>query len=337
MNTRIYGFARSLAALLLAASLASCGGGGGRDPILGFDGPPAPPTVTAVAPLNGATGVAINNTLISADFSERMSPFGGTATFVVTCAAPCVSPTGTASLDSTSRVATYALAPGSLLDPLTRYTATITGARSSVTGLAMADPYVWRFTTGIGPDTTRPRVTQTVPVTTSPGPTPGVPANTAVTATFSEDMAPASISTATFTLTCAPPCSGPAGTVTYSVGNRTAVFTPASALAAGRTYTATITSGAADLANNALAGNQAPLPAASDYVWMFTTVAAVPPANVSVRSTNPADNASNVCLDASINATFRVPSGLRMDPATVNAARFIVTGPGGTNVAPASV
>jgi hypothetical protein len=336
MNRRPGGISPWLAALLLAASIAGCGGGGGRDPILGFDGSP-PPTVTGVAPLNGATGVAVNNTLITADFSERMSPLGGAATFVVTCEAPCASPAGTASLDAGARVATLALAPGTLLAPLTRYTATVSGARSSVTALAMTAPYTWRFTTGIAADTTRPSVTLTVPATTVPGPTTGVAANTAVTATFTEDMAPASISAASFTVACAAPCTAPAGTVTYVVGSRTAVFTPASPLQAGRSYTATVTSAATDLAGNALAGNQARLPAASDYAWSFTTVAAVAPADVSVRSTNPADNASNVCLDASINATFSVPSGLRMDPATIDAARFVVTGPGGVDVTPSSV
>ncbi len=166
MNIGSRHFAARLTALLLAAVLAGCGGSGGRDPILGFDAPlppvpptvaPLPPTVTAVAPLNGATGVAINNAVISADFSERMAPLGGTATFVVTCAAPCTSPSGTASLDPSSRVATFALPAGASLDPLTLYTATVTGARSSVTGLAMVAPFVWRFTTGIAPDTTRPR------------------------------------------------------------------------------------------------------------------------------------------------------------------------------------
>jgi hypothetical protein len=337
MIKKFGGFAPWLALLVLAALVSACGGGGGRDPILGFDGSPQPPTVTAVAPVNGATGVAINNTLISADFSERMSPFGGAATFVLSCAAPCVAPAGTVGLDATGRVATLALPAGTLQSPLTRYTATVTGARSSVTGLAMTAPYTWRFTTGIAPDTTRPRVTLTVPATTVPGPTTAVPANTAVTATFTEDMAPASLSAVSFTVTCAAPCTAPAGTVTYVVGNRTAVFTPAAPLQAGRTYTATVTAAATDLAGNALAGNQAPLPAASDYVWTFTTAAAVPPANVSVRSTTPADNASNVCLDASVNATFRVPSGLRMDPATIDASRFVVTGPGGTNVTPSSV
>jgi hypothetical protein len=154
-----------------------------------------------------------------------------------------------------------------------------------------------------------------------------VPTNTAITAVFTEDMAPATISTASFTLTCAAPCVSPTGNVSYVVGSRTAVFTPAAVLTAGTTYTATITTAATDLAGNALAGNPALLPAASNYVWTFTTAAAVPVAHVSVLSTNPAANAAGVCPSATINATFNVPSGLRMDPTTVNTATFTVTGP----------
>jgi hypothetical protein len=336
MKTGLIDVRPRLAAALLVVAISGCGGG--RDSILGFDGPAAlPPTVTAVAPLNGATGVAINLAVISADFSERMAPFGGTATFVLACAAPCTSPAGTASLDAASRVGIFSLAAGASLAPLTQYTATVSGARSAVTGLAMKAPFVWRFTTGVTADTTRPRVTLTVPATTVPGPTAGFPANSAVTAAFTEDMAPASISAASFTLTCAAPCTAPAGAVSYAVANRTAVFTPAAPLAVATTYTATITTAATDLALNALAGNQAPLPAASNYVWTFRTVAAVAPASVSVASTNPAANANNVCPDASVNASFTVPSGLRMEPASINSANFAVTGPGGVALVPASV
>src|ERR1700730_5465870 len=55
-------------------------------------------------------------------------------------------------------------------------------------------------------------------------------------------------------------------------------------------------------------------------------IAALPP--ISVQSTNPAAAAVGVCPSATINATFSVPSGLKMDPATVNTATFKVTGPG---------
>ncbi len=328
-----------LAAILVGALVACGGGGGGRDPILGFDGTPvtpvipvvpgvsAPPTVTAVAPAVNATGVAINNTVITAAFSEPVKPLTGTASFTVTCAAPCVSPAGTVSLDGTSRIATFALPAGGTLASATTYTATVTAATSIATGLSMTSPFVWKFSTGVAPDTTRPRVSLTVPATSTPGPTTAVPTNTAISAVFTEDMAPATITGASFTLTCAAPCTSPAGSVTYVVGNRTAVFTPAAVLVANTTYTATVTIAATDLAGNALAGNQAALPAASNYIWTFTTAAAPAPAgNVSVQSTNPSNGASGICPDATVNATFSVPSGLRMNPATINSGVFTVTG-----------
>ena len=56
------------------------------------------------------------------------------------------------------------------------------------------------------------------------------------------------------------------GTVTYA--GTGAIFAPASDLTASTVYTATITTGAKDLAGNALA---------SDYVWSFTTGAAYRP------------------------------------------------------------
>jgi hypothetical protein len=290
-----------------------------------------PPTVTAVAPVNNASGVPVNNTIITAAFSEPVAPLTGAASFTVTCSAPCVNPTGTVTLDSTSTIATYTLTAGTSLTAGTLYTATVTGARSIATGLSMASPYVWQFSTGVTADTTRPTVIMTVPATTVPGPTPAVAVNTAISAVFSEDMAPATINASSFTLTCAAPCAAPAGVVSYVVGSRTAVFTPGAPLAVSTIYTATITTAATDLAGNALAGNQAALPAASNYVWTFTTSAvAVPPPpanNVSVLSTNPAAGAAGVCPNATVNATFSVPSGLRMDPATINSANFTVSGP----------
>jgi len=46
-----------------------------------------------------------------------------------------------------------------------------------------------------------------------------------------------------------------------------------------------------------------------------------------VASTNPAANSATACPNTGINATFTVPSGLRMNPTTVNATTFTVTGP----------
>jgi len=294
-------------ALLLGALAAGCskGGEGSRAPILGTGGIVAlAPTVTAVAPVNNATGVPINNTIITATFSEPVGPITGGATFTVTCAAPATNPTGTVALNAAGTIATFTLTPATTLTPLTLYTATVTGGKSLATGLVMASPYVWHFTTGLAPDTTRPRVTLTIPATTVPGPTTGVAVNTAITATFTEDMAPATISGTSFTVTTVAPGVSPVGNVTYSVAARTATFTPVAALAFNTTYTATITTAATDLAGNALAGNQALLPAASNYVWTFTTAAPPDTTPPTIILENPANLATGVAINSAVNATF---------------------------------
>jgi hypothetical protein len=176
-------------------------------------------------------------------------------------------------------------------------------------------------------DATRPRVASTAPATVTPGPATGAANNAALAATFTKAMLAGSINASSFTLTCAAPCVAPQGTVSYAVDSRTAVFVPAAPLTTGTTYTATITTAATDLAGNALAGNQAALPAASNYAWRFTTAAAAPAGNPAVTSTNPQANANGVCTAAAINATFTVPSGLQMDPSSITTSSFTVTGP----------
>jgi hypothetical protein len=317
-----------LAAVALIALAAGCG----KDAILGTNGIAAlAPTVIAVTPVNGAAGVQTNNPLITATFNEPMAPITGAASFTVTCAAPCSNAAGAVTLDPTNTIATFTVTPGTALATLTTYTGTITGAKSLTGGVALAAPYTWQFMTAATVDATRPRVSMTVPATTIPGPTTGVPSNTAITAIFTKNMSPATISGTSVTVTCTAPCVSPVGSVNYSVATRTAIFTPAVNLTTGDTYTVTITTAATDLAGNALAGNQAPLPAASNYVWTFTAAAPSAPGNVSVLSTNPTANASAVCPGAGINATFIVPSGSRIDPTTLTPTTFTVTGPAPTS------
>jgi len=86
----------------------------------------------------------------------------------------------------------------------------------------------------------------------------GVARNQEIAFTFSEAMNPATINNSTFILmqgTTAVP-----GTVHYS--GTTASFIPATVLASGTSYTATITTGAKNLAGNSLTSNA---------VWNFTT------------------------------------------------------------------
>ncbi|NTV13902.1 MAG: DUF3494 domain-containing protein [Desulfobulbaceae bacterium] len=156
-------------------------------------------------------------------------------------------------------------------------------------------------------DTTIPTVTFTDPITVvAPGvPTSGVAINKKVSATFSEEMASATISTATFTLKNG---STPvAGTVDYS--GVTAVFTPASNLANSTTYTATIGTGATDLAGNGLAAN---------HVWIFTTGAALDATAPTVTGTINANGATNVALNTKVGATFSES----MDPLSITNSNF---------------
>lgn len=92
----------------------------------------------------------------------------------------------------------------------------------------------------------------------------GICPNTVVTAIFNKAMNPATINSTTFTL--ASSGGSVTGQVTYDSATDTATFTPASpGLAVSTTYTATITTGAADTFGDRLAAN---------FVWSFTTAAA---------------------------------------------------------------
>jgi len=88
-----------------------------------------------------------------------------------------------------------------------------------------------------------------------------VPINILVTATFSEAMNAATITTASFTLTGSPV----PGTVTYDAGTHIATFDPTEVLDYGHRYTAALSTAITDAAGN---------PLARTYSWSFTTVEA---------------------------------------------------------------
>jgi hypothetical protein len=95
--------------------------------------------------------------------------------------------------------------------------------------------------------------------------------------------------------------------VTYT--GTTATFNPDANLTASTTYTATITTGAKDLAGNALASN---------YVWSFTTGAAADTTAPTVTSTDPANLDTGVILSKRVSATFSEA----MDPLRITTTTF---------------
>ncbi len=158
------------------------------------------------------------------------------------------------------------------------------------------------FGVGAPEDTAPPTVASTSPVDGADD----VSVNTAITATFSEPMDASTIDETTFVVNDG--ASDIAGTVTYD--DVTATLTPDEELNYDTTYTATVTTGARDLAGN---------PLQNSYEWSFTTKnEEEPPA---VLSTNPADGADDILVETVITATFSEA----MDADTINTDTFLVS------------
>ncbi len=105
-----------------------------------------------------------------------------------------------------------------------------------------------RLVGGETPDVTPPTVTATSPTSGASG----VARNTNATATFSEAIDPASLTSSTFTLVKAGTTTPLSATVTLSPDGKKATLDPSASLAGRTTYTATI-EGAKDLVGNPLA------------------------------------------------------------------------------------
>lgn len=304
------GFFRILpwfAAFFLSVLAAGCGGSG-QAPILGI-GPDVAtfvPTVTSVTPPDKALGVATNTKVIVAAFSKAMDPATLTSdSFTLSCPAG-TKVTGVVSYVAESNMAVLTLPAATNLPANTLCTATITTAAKDTMGVPLAADFIWTFTTGTAPDTTAPRVTST----THANGAVGVAINAKGGATFSESMAPLTITNVNFAIKETATNAPVAGTVSYSGVD--AVFTPLANLKNSTNYTLTIKGGAGGVSD--LAGNRM----VSDFVWSWTTSALADTIAPTVTLVNPAENAVNVATTSSANATFSEA----MDPLTITTASF---------------
>jgi hypothetical protein len=220
------------------------------------------PTVTAVSPGNGTTGVPLT-TNGTATFSEAMNTSTLSSSTVTLVAQGSTSPVA-ASIFYSAATKTVTVDPAVDLTGNTLYTATIKGGTAGakdLAGNALAADRVWTFTTAPPPDTTAPTVTAVSPVSGSTG----VPQTVNLTATFSEAMNASALTSSTVTLVAQGSASPVAATVAYASATKTVTLDPTVDLTGNTFYTATIkggTAGAKDLAGNALA---------ADKVWTFTT------------------------------------------------------------------
>ncbi len=149
---------------------------------------------------------------------------------------------------------TATINPTANLLPNTLYTATITTGAASASGLPLVTNAVWSFTTGSS--RAGPSILSTCPSNTANG----VSTTALICARFDKQMDPLTITSATFGVNQG--LTTVNGTVSYDVATATAFFTPLSPMSLGLPYTATVTTGAKDIAGN---------PLLIDYVWSWTT------------------------------------------------------------------
>jgi Bacterial Ig-like domain len=129
-------------------------------------------------------------------------------------------------------------------------------------GWVVAAAVVLSCSESTAPDVTPPAVSGTSPAAGAIG----VPTAALVTVTFSEAMNPSTINGSTFSLVVTSGGAGVGGTVSYDSNTHVATYTPSAPLANTTGYTATVTTGARDVAGNGLASNA---------TFSFTTVQSV--------------------------------------------------------------
>ncbi len=312
---RVTGPMTWLMTLLMVALTAGCGGGGGgQDANAGNTNPDPLPMVSGTINANGATNVAVN-TKVGATFSEGMEPSSLSTTTLFLMQGAMLIP-GAVTYSGVSAV----FAPSSVLAPRTLYTVTVKGGAAGVkdlAGNAMANDFVWSWTTGTAADIVAPTVSGTIHRNGATN----VAVNTKVGATFSEGMDHSTINTTTLVLTQG--ATVVPGTVSYS--GVSAVFSPTSNLTPGTLYTVTVKGGAGgvkDLAGNAMA---------SDFVLSWTTTTSADAVAPTVSGTTHPDSATNVPVNAKGGATFSEG----MDPLTITSTTFFLMR--GTTLVPGAV
>jgi len=204
------------------------------------------PIVISTNPTNNETNVFLNK-IVTATFNMPMNNATiNAATFTLKQETTTVN--GAVSYNGTTAYFT----PDVALAANTEYTGTITNGAKNLQGTPLANNYVWKFTTGI---IVAPKVISTDPIDNATN----VPFSKIITATFDMPMDPATITDLTFTLKDS---NTPVlGAVSYT--GTTATFIPDVALLSNTTYTATIKTGARNVAGIAIA---------NDYVWNFSTI-----------------------------------------------------------------
>lgn len=250
------------------------------------------PVITATNPSNGASEIPVTSAVM-ATFNDAMDASTvNTATFLLRLGSTNIA----GEVNYADQKAVFG--PNGNLQKGQTYRATVTDEVRNQHGQPLSENYNWQFTTEEeDADEKPPQVNATNPGDGENN----VPVNSTVSATFSEQIDPSTISAETFTLSE----NGDRidGDVQYS--NRTATFNPSSNLQYGSTYRAQISTEVEDLAGNQLE---------ESHQWTFRTEEPEDNSPPEVVETDPEDDEEEVSRDVTITAEFNEP----LDPATVN-------------------
>ncbi|HUQ48669.1 MAG TPA: Ig-like domain-containing protein [Gemmatimonadaceae bacterium] len=269
----------------------------------------AAPSVSSVAPTDGALGVSIA-TNVQVTFSEPMASASiTTSTFTLKNTLTGIVVPASVSYNTATSVAT--LTPTAVLAGNSNYTVTVTTGVTDASGNPMAAPFNSVFTTELL-DTTAPTVTSVSP----PDGSTTAATTTAIQIAFSEPMNPTTITTTTVSLKNAGTGANITSTVVYNAGTNSVTLTPSGPLSNSTQYTVTVTTGVKDVAGNQLA---------APFVSSFTTVPLPDNTAPTIITRSPANGATGVATNSAVTIQFSEP----MDQATINTTniRLSVTSP----------
>jgi hypothetical protein len=249
------------------------------------------PVVISTNPENEATNVSLDM-IITATFNEKMN-YSTISQASFTLSQGSTPITG----EVTYSDVTASFSPSSVLNANTTYTARLTSVIKDLTGNALQTDYIWTFSTGA---TLSPTIISTDPENNAIG----VFLNKAISATFSNQMNPLTLTAETFSIKQG--LTIISGAISYS-GN-TVVFTPSANLVANTLYSVTISKEVENIQGISMA---------NDYIWTFTTGSIIAPF---VIATDPPSNAISVDINKTVTATFSAT----MDPLTITSTSFTI-------------